>query len=172
MIELAGIAPELQALGTAGLAAVLGASIGLERELRGKAAGLRTHATVACAAALFVSLGDILVGRFAAGDEARVQSDPIRIVQSIVIGVSFLGGGTIVFHRHRQTVEGLTTAASLLLSASLGVASGLRCFVLAVGVTVIALALLAGLGKLEARLLQRRGRRRAAARPLPVDPRG
>jgi putative Mg2+ transporter-C (MgtC) family protein len=123
--------------------------------MRRKAAGLRTHATVACAAALFVSLGDVLIDRFAdGGDAPLVRTDPTRILEAIVTGVSFLGAGTIILRRDRRQVEGLTTAASLLLSASLGVAVGLHQFILAVGVTLLALFLLRTLGNFEVKAMR------------------
>lgn len=144
---------QLEVVGVAAVAAVLGALVGAEREARRKAAGLRTHATVACAAALFVALGDVLMDRFAMDNGAsQVASDPIRVVEAIVTGVSFIGAGSMIVRRDRQQVEGLTTAAALLLTASVGVAVGLRQFVLAVGVTVLTLLVLGVVGAVQARV--------------------
>src|SRR5882672_7797337 len=117
---------ELKVAGEVAVAMLLGGLIGLEREAARKPAGFRTHMLVSGAAALFVGAGHALVmafGEQAFGEHAavRVQSDPIGLVGAIVTGVSFLGAGTIIFRREREAVEGLTTAASLLLSAALGV---------------------------------------------------
>lgn len=128
---------------------LLGGVIGLEREIANRPAGFRTHMLVSGAAALLVGLGDALVTRFGGGD-ALLRTDPIRIVEAIVTGVSFLGAGTI-FRRGGEHVEGLTTAASLLLSAAIGIAVALRQWTLAIGVVVIALLVLRGVGALEKR---------------------
>src|SRR5262245_19064185 len=87
---------QLEVLAEVAMAMLLGAVIGLERELAGKPAGLRTHMMVAGAAALLVSLGDVLRVRFGNRDDIDlVQSDPIRVVEAVITGVSFLGAGTI-----------------------------------------------------------------------------
>lgn len=144
---------QLQILMYVGLAMLLGAIIGFEREVEGKPAGLRTHMLVAGAATLFVALADVVVGRFGAdlGVEL-VRSDPVRIIEAVVTGISFLGAGTIVLRRGKQQVEGLTTAASILFTAAVGVGVALAQFVLAIGVTLLVLLILRGLGLLEARL--------------------
>jgi putative Mg2+ transporter-C (MgtC) family protein len=66
-----------------------------------------------------------------------IRSDPIRVVQAVVIGISFLGAGTIFRREKSDHVEGLTTAASLLFSGTLGISVALRQFVLAVGATAL-----------------------------------
>jgi putative Mg2+ transporter-C (MgtC) family protein len=144
---------QLQILMYVGLAMLLGAIIGFEREVEGKPAGLRTHMLVAGAATLFVALADVVVDRFGAelGVEL-VRSDPVRIIEAVVTGISFLGAGTIVLRRGKQQVEGLTTAASILFTAAVGVSVALAQFVLAIGVTLLVLIILRGLGLLEARL--------------------
>jgi len=153
-----------ESLRTVGLAAALGALIGLEREWAGKPAGLRTHILVAVAAALFVVLGFSAVDTFRDQDLPGVRTDPIRILQAIVIGVSFLGAGTIV-RDGRGEVEGLTTAASVLLTASLGVAVALGHTALAMILTVAIVGVLWLLWLVESWL-----RRRAEA--LPERPPG
>ncbi|HEX8177046.1 MAG TPA: MgtC/SapB family protein [Pyrinomonadaceae bacterium] len=137
---------QAQIIGEVALAMLLGGFIGVERELADKPAGFRTHMLVAGAAALLVGLSDALIHRFSAtgmGDSLR--SDPIRIVEAIVTGISFLGAGTI-FRRTEQKehVEGLTTAASILLSSAIGISVALRQFLLAIGVTLLALLTLRG----------------------------
>jgi putative Mg2+ transporter-C (MgtC) family protein len=144
---------ELQMLGYVGLAMLLGAVLGLEREVEGKPAGLRTHMLVAGAAALLVTLGDVVIEHFQLSVQGNVvQSDPVRIVEAVITGISFLGAGTIIRHGERR-VEGLTTAASLLFSAGVGVCVALDRWVLAAGATVMVLIILRGLGLIEKRLI-------------------
>jgi putative Mg2+ transporter-C (MgtC) family protein len=143
------IGSQLQILLETVAAMLLGGVIGLEREIANRPAGFRTHMLVSGAAALLVGLGDALVSRFGAGD-ALLRTDPIRIVEAIVTGVSFLGAGTI-FRRGGEHVEGLTTAASLLLSAAIGIAVAVRQWTVAIGVVLIALLVLRGVGVLEKR---------------------
>lgn len=123
-------------------AMVLGGLIGFERELAHKPAGFRTHMLVAGATALFAGLGIALTTRFAATfPAADMRADPVRVLQAIVIGVSFLGAGTI-FRRDGGRVEGLTTAATILLAAGVGLAIALERYVTALAVTVLALIVL------------------------------
>ena len=140
------------------LAVLLGSAIGFEREIEDKPAGLRTHMLVAGAAALLVALGDVIIQHFnvALGSEL-VRSDPTRIIQAVITGVSFLGAGTIIRHSSTRQVEGLTTAASILFAAAVGVCVALSQLVLAVGVTALVLVTLRGVGFAE-QLLERRQR--------------
>lgn len=143
----------LQILGEVAGAMVLGGLIGLERELAHKPAGLRTHMLVAGMAALLVGLGNIMVQRFSSGiDPAIMRADPIRIVEAIVTGVSFLCAGTIFRLESTQRVEGLTTAATLLMAAALGICMALREFTLAVSVTLLVLGVVWIVGRIEIRL--------------------
>ncbi|NJN84647.1 MAG: MgtC/SapB family protein [Caldilineaceae bacterium] len=139
----------LEILGHAAIALLLGAVIGIERELADKPAGLRTHMLVAGAAALLVSLGDILLSFFTVNSSSTIQSDPIRIVEAVITGVSFLGAGTILRRRKAGEVEGLTTAASLLFVAVIGICVGLSEVMLAIGATMLALVTLSGVKLLE-----------------------
>ena len=98
------------------LAAVLGGVLGYEREHRGKAAGIRTHMLVAMGSALLVLVpqqGGMLVG------------DLSRVIQGIVTGIGFLGAGAIIKDRADAEVQGLTTAASVWMTAAIGIACGL-----------------------------------------------
>ena len=117
------------------VAALLGAVLGFERELKGKAAGVRTHMLVALGAALFV-----LVPRMAGADDAALS----RVVQGIVAGIGFLGAGTILKGHHQQLdhVKGLTTAAGLWMTAAIGVAAGMGREATAVISTLLALLVL------------------------------
>lgn len=130
-------------------AMVLGSLIGLERESIKRPAGLRTHMLVTGAAALFVSFGNLLVRDYDFALQQEVlRADPIRIIEAVVTGVSFLGAGTII-RGEQGNVRGLTTAASLLFSAAIGVAVALNQFVLAVALTFLILIILGGLRLLE-----------------------
>jgi putative Mg2+ transporter-C (MgtC) family protein len=135
--------PQVEALASVVIAAVLGGIVGMEREMANRPAGLRTHAILAAAACLLVRLGDTLVQSFAVETVPEVlRADPIRIVEAIVTGVAFLGAGTIFRDRERAAVEGLTTAASLLLVSAIGIAVALQQLILAAAVTALTLILL------------------------------
>ncbi|HJZ47346.1 MAG TPA: MgtC/SapB family protein [Roseiflexaceae bacterium] len=115
---------------------------------------LRTHMLVAVGATLFVSFTDLFaiesqplapagpVGNF------RIQIEPLATVEAIVTGISFLGAGTI-FVSGRNRVRGLTTAASIWVTAAIGIAVGLERYVLAVGSTLLILLILYVVGRLE-----------------------
>lgn len=138
------------------IAGVLGGAVGLERELAERPAGLRTHAILAAAAALLVGLADLLVSHFAEETIPNVlRADPLRIVEAIVTGVAFLGAGTIFRHPHDRVIEGLTTGASLLLVAAVGVAVAMGQLLLAILVTGVSLILLRVVGT----ILKKRGKR-------------
>ena len=134
---------QLQIVGTVVVAAILGGIVGMEREMADRPAGLRTHAILAAAACLLVSLPDALLEYYAAETASDVlRADPIRIVEAVVTGTAFLGAGTIFRDRDKGAVEGLTTAASLLLVGAIGIAVALNQLVTAVLVTVLMLILL------------------------------
>jgi len=139
------------------LAMLLGAIIGIERESKDKPAGLRTHMLVAGAAALLVLLGDVVINHFRTEIGGQVvQSDPVRIIEAVITGVSFLGAGTIIRSRSGDHVEGLTTAASLLAAAAIGISVALYQIVLAIGITLIVLITLHGLHVVEGILTKRK----------------
>ena len=121
------------------LAALLGAGIGLERELSGKAAGLRTNLLICLGASVFT----IISREMATGPEGSAT----RIAAQIVTGVGFLGAGAII--QDRRGVHGLTTAASIWLVASIGMACGGQFYILAIVASLIAVLALIGLGKLN-----------------------
>jgi putative Mg2+ transporter-C (MgtC) family protein len=125
---------DLELLGRLLLAAVLGSAVGAERELHDQPAGLRTHVLLTIGACLFT-----LVSAYGFGGPA----DPSRLAAQIVTGIGFLGGGAIV--RHGLTVRGLTTAASIWATASIGVAVGAGSYLLAAGGTVLVVGTLFGL---------------------------
>lgn len=148
---------QLSVILTTAYAMVLGGVIGWERELKNRPAGFRTHMLVAGAAALLVGLGDLLAVHFSAEDYRElVRVDPIRLIEAVVAAVGFLGAGAIFRRAGGNSVTGLTTAASLLMAAAIGIAAGLRSYVLALGATVLTLAVLLVLSWLERRLGTRR----------------
>ena len=132
------------------IAMTLGAAVGYDREASDKPAGLRTHMLVAGAAALFVGLGAIIAQIYdTAISGSRIQTDPIRVFEAIITGISFLGAGTIIRHRENDKVEGITTAASLLMTAAIGATVGLSQWFLGVILTVLVLLVLRMVGKVK-----------------------
>jgi putative Mg2+ transporter-C (MgtC) family protein len=138
---------DFELLGRLLLAAVLGGAIGAERELNDQAAGLRTHMLLTIGACLFT-----LISAYGFGQ--GIGTDPSRLAAQIVTGIGFLGGGAIV--RHGLTVKGLTTAASIWATASVGVAVGAGDYVLAVGGAGLVVGTLFGLRRVSV-MLQRWG---------------
>lgn len=104
------------------LAFIAGAIVGMERKTRHKPAGLRTHALVGLGAALFTIISIYGFNEFSSPPFLRTNMDPARIAAQIVVGVGFIGGG-IIF-RDKNKVSGLTTAASIWLTAGLGTGIG------------------------------------------------
>jgi putative Mg2+ transporter-C (MgtC) family protein len=142
---------QLTLLAGVGFAMLLGALIGFERERKQRPAGVRTHMLIAGASALLLGIGDLLAEHFS--DEAyanQLRIDPIRIIEAVVTAVAFIGAGTIIQHARRNAVVGLTTAGSLLLTAAVGIVVALQQYVLALGVTTLALAVLHWLSRPEA----------------------
>jgi putative Mg2+ transporter-C (MgtC) family protein len=130
------------------VAIVLGGAIGLEREIHGCYAGVRTHMLVTLGAAGFVLLGvDIANG---SGEAVA------RTLQGVLIGVGFLGSGTIIKGEPARRIRGLTTASGVWCAAAVGAAVGAGYLVLAGTLTVVALAVLWLLGSLEQRETRRR----------------
>ena len=111
------------------LSVALGFVIGMERKLRSKEAGIRTHTIVCFGAALMM-----VVSMYAFGDEA----DSARVAAQIVSGVGFLGAGMIVYRQHE--VRGLTTAAGVWATAGIGMACGGRLYIVAIGATALLIA--------------------------------
>jgi putative Mg2+ transporter-C (MgtC) family protein len=138
---------DLELLGRLLIAALLGGAIGAERELNDQAAGLRTHILLTVGACLFTVIS-------AYGFGGGVGTDPSRLAAQIVTGIGFLGGGAIV--RHGLTVKGLTTAASIWATASVGVAVGAGDYVLGVGGAALVVGTLFGLRRVS-NTLQRWG---------------
>lgn len=133
-------------------AAAAGALVGIDREARGKPAGLRTHALVALGAALVTVCGiQYLQG---SSDEAALT----RVIQGVIAGVGFLGGGAILRARDRDAVTGLTTAATIWIVAAVGVACGGGHWV-AVTTAVVLVAIILILGRRIDGLFHERAKR-------------
>lgn len=120
------------------IATALTAFIGFEREKADKPAGIRTNMIVGGATCLIVSLIRPLVA-FMAEDQLPeiIRTDPIRVLEALVVGISFIGAGTVLKHRHKVT--GLTTAATLLYSSGIGICVALGVYVLSVCITMLVL---------------------------------
>ena len=146
------ILTELELLGKIVIAAVLGGVVGVERELAEKPAGLRTHMLVGALSALLVVLADQMVSSFE--QQSLVATDPIRMLQAIVVGISFLGAGTILKYgpEDPKTVEGLATGASILSVSAIGIGIALNVFILAIGVTLLNLLINWGMAFLVGRV--------------------
>ena len=129
-------------------ASLLGSLVGLEREIHGQPAGLRTHMILSVGAALAAILS-ISYSQFISSP--NLPSDPARIVAQVVSGVGFLGAGAIL--RFGVTVKGLTTASSLWTTAIIGIACGSGYFALATFSAVVVLLILTMISKLEKRFL-------------------
>lgn len=114
-------------------ATLIGGMLGLNREIRGKPAGLRTHALVALGTALVTLTGVALAGHDGEFDSNSVS----RVIQGVVAGIGFLGGGTILKSDSGEQISGLTTAASLWVVACLGIACGVGLW----GTALVALGL-------------------------------
>ena len=120
------------------LAVILGGAVGLERELKGKPAGLRTNILICLGATLFT----VLSYRLGSG-----VGDPGRVAAQVLTGVGFIGAGTIL--HMRGAVTGLTSAATIWVVAAIGMAVGARGYIEAMGATLVVMVVLAGLGPVE-----------------------
>jgi putative Mg2+ transporter-C (MgtC) family protein len=131
------------------LAVVCGFAVGLEREFKRKAAGLRTNILICLGAAIFTLISERMAGS---------QDSVTRIAAQIVTGIGFLGAGAII--QDRGGIHGLTTAATIWLVASIGMACGARLYFLAVISTVMAIAVLIGMTQIEKRIRPSRNNRK------------
>ncbi len=127
------------------LALILGFALGLERELTNKYAGLRTHILVCLGACVFTLLSIYAFPTYASGDNVVISNatgirDTSRVAAQIVTGIGFIGAGTVL--RNGPMVFGLTTAATLWIAASIGMACGSGMFDVAIIATVLSVAVL------------------------------
>ena len=116
------------------LAVALGAGIGFQRERAGKAAGLRTHILVSSGAALFT-----LVSIYGFGD---AEVDISRVAAGVVLGIGFIGAGVILRGQREKEVAGLTTAATIWMTAAVGLAAGTGMYLVSVIATAVAVGIL------------------------------
>jgi putative Mg2+ transporter-C (MgtC) family protein len=150
----------LSLLGRLALATLLGGIIGLERELAGKPAGLRTNILICVGAALLMDVSQKVAGA------ATGPADPGRIAAQVVSGIGFIGAGTILVER--GSIVGLTTAATLWVVAAIGLAVGSHAYVEAVGGTILVAVTLVLLGWAEDSLFRRR---KSVQLDVTIDPR-
>lgn len=115
------------------MAGILGAAIGFEREIRAKGAGIRTHVLVALGSALFMIISQY-------GFAGAERFDAARVAAQVVSGIGFIGAGIIIFQKNR--VSGLTTAAGLWVTASIGLGAGCGLYVVSAVCTVLSLTIL------------------------------
>jgi putative Mg2+ transporter-C (MgtC) family protein len=144
-----------------GLALALGLMLGLEREFRGQAAGLRTHILVSLGSCLFTLASIFVVQPLTTTQvlaQEGVRGDVTRIASQVVVGIGFLGGGAIL--RDGSRIKGLTTAANLWLTASLGLAAGIGFYLGAAVTAVLAFFALSGLRPVERWVREHRRRQR------------
>ena len=132
MLEYYNIDPEtVDMLTRLFFAAVLGSIVGLERDVHGRNAGLRTHLLVCMGSALFMIMSELIASkaRIATSGLAAVNADPARIAAQVVTGIGFIGAGAII--KSGLSVRGLTTAATLWVVASIGMAVGAGGYIIA-----------------------------------------
>lgn len=133
------------------VAAFLGALIGLEREISRKVAGIRTHALVSLASALFTSISVDVLGHYI----GSTGYDPSRIISNIIVGIGFIGAGAIL--KKGDKVEGTTTAAGLWAVAAVGVTVGIGLYKEAVAVTILIYGVLQSLWIIEKKIRKKIG---------------
>lgn len=129
-------------------AMLLGSTLGIERAIAGKTAGVRTYALVSMGAALFVIISVIVTGWVGGG-----TIDPLRVASQIVVGIGFLGAGLIIFKESR--LSGLTTAAGLWVAAGIGMAAGFGLFLPALIATGVTLFIFTAMWFIEERYVDR-----------------
>jgi putative Mg2+ transporter-C (MgtC) family protein len=131
------------------VAAVLGGIVGFQRAEVGKAAGIRTHMLVALGAAIVV-LAPYLAGMSTA--------DISRIIQGTVTGIGFIGGGVILKQSEHRHIEGITTAAGIWLTATVGIVAGMGRLGLGIAGAILALLILTVVGRIERKFIPERSR--------------
>ena len=133
------------------LAAVLGAVVGLEREVHGRPAGIRTYLLLCMGSALIMVVSELLFFKYEAkGLTDILRADPGRIAAQAITGIGFLGAGVIL--RYKDTIRGLTTAAAIWVACAVGLAIGAGFYLFGGAVTGLTLVSLVGLKAIERRL--------------------
>lgn len=136
--------------GQVALATLLGAMIGIERELARKNAGMRTFALVSAGSALFSIISQLAFENFIGS-----SYDPSRIASQVVVGIGFIGAGSILSTQNK--VRGLTTAAGLWVSAAIGMAVAYKLYSIAVFATLVTMFILVFLWFIEHKVIKRMG---------------
>ena len=144
---------------------MLGGIIGLEREISGKPAGLRTNILICVGAALLTDVSLVLVR----APDGTFLADPTRLAAQIITGIGFLGAGTIM--QSRGTITGLTSAATIWVVCAIGITIGAGLYMEAAGTGLLVALVLTGLGTLEHRLRRARRVLSATVRAKPGFPR-
>lgn len=144
---------------------VLGGIIGLEREISGKPAGLRTNILICVGATLLTDVSLVLTR----GPNGTFLADPTRVAAQIITGIGFLGAGTIM--QSRGTITGLTSAATIWVVCAIGITIGAGLYMEAAGTGLLVALVLTGLGTLEHRLRRARRVLSATVRAKPGFPR-
>jgi putative Mg2+ transporter-C (MgtC) family protein len=134
------------------VAVVLGGMIGVEREVSGKAAGLRTNTLICLGAALFTHLA------------LNLQADAAKMLAGVITGVGFIGGGAVL--RDRGGIHGITTAATIWLVTGIGIACGMRMYVMAIGITILTLIVLLGMSPLDKKISKVEKRNQYNTKPI------
>lgn len=132
-----------------GLALIAGIVIGLDREIRGKPAGLRTHMLVGLASAAFTLIAIEMIQTISEDSSVSI-ADPTRVIQAVVAGVAFLGAGAII--QAQGSVVGITTGASVWLIGAVGLACGAGYYSIAGITLVLAFATLTIISYIEAKM--------------------
>jgi putative Mg2+ transporter-C (MgtC) family protein len=132
------------------VAALLGGVVGLEREVHGRPAGIRTYLILSLGTALLMVLSEYLLVVYQAKYPGLAQGDPGRIAGQAITGIGFLGAGVII--RYKDTIRGLTTAACVWLVCSVGLAVGAGFYLVGAAVTFMTLVALIGLKAGERRM--------------------
>jgi putative Mg2+ transporter-C (MgtC) family protein len=133
------------------LAAVLGAVVGLEREVHGRPAGIRTYLLLCMGSALIMVVSELLFVKYEAKGLADIlRADPARIAAQAITGIGFLGAGVIL--RYKDTIRGLTTAAAIWVACAVGLAIGAGFYLFGSAVTGFTLVSLVGIKALERHL--------------------
>lgn len=154
ILAMPSVGQFLGTLGTLLVAAVLGGTVGFERESANRPAGLRTH-TLVCVGSALVMMVSFDMYHYVAAAGRGINADPGRIAAQVVSGIGFLGAGTIM--REGPTIRGLTTAASLWVVAAVGLAVGAGMWVAASAATIVILLTLKLLSEVERRFIAKGG---------------
>ena len=155
------VTPPLASFVRLTLAAALGAVIGIEREVGGRQAGLKTHMLISVAAATFTLIAFEIFAEYASKPGAN--ADPLRIIEAVTAGVAFLAAGTII--RTADRVRGLTTGAGMWAAGAVGVSAGAGYIVLAVMATAVTFAILTAIRWIERQFFERPKLKRPQDKP-------